>query len=293
MKKIEVIQEKTVKSKSKKKPNKKEKAKLLPALGAPRNNVPVSAFQSADLLIQKFIESGVEVDKLEKLLKIKGDFEDKENKKIFQQKFAQMQSELPIIKKTKEVKNNAGTLMYSYAPLEQIVKQVGPTLKNHGFSFRWSEGLTEKDGFKRIYCTIMASGHEQKSFIDIPIMQATKTTNSAQQSGSSTSYGKRYSFCGALGIMIDDDDDDGRGAGQQGAAKAQAEPSEAKPDTLKIKLKEAIVSVTQKYKMLTKNTRPNEALQQWISQVQTHSLNEVLGMSQKLDQLIKKYGGTK
>jgi hypothetical protein len=172
-----------------------------------QNLQPLSASQSADLIISNLAGKDVDTEKLEKLLEIKSKFEAEENRKEYQIAFAELQADLPVIQKTKEVHTKAGNLMYKYAPLEKILEQIKPVLKTHGFSYSWSEDLSNKDGYKRIYCHIMARGHTETNFVDVPIQKATDYVNAVQQAGSSSTYGKRYSLCNALGISVDEDYD--------------------------------------------------------------------------------------
>lgn len=174
--------------------------------------VPMSTFASADMLLQQLAGKDVDVDKMEKILALKGKYEAEENKKKYQREFSKLQSSLPVIQKTKSVKTRSGDIAYKYAPLEKIIEQIKPVMREFGFSYRWSEGISESDSCKRIWCHIMAHGHEEKSFVDIPTLDTNQLTNKAQMAGSASTYGKRYSLIGALGIMADEDDD-GRGAG--------------------------------------------------------------------------------
>lgn len=244
------------------------------------NKTPMSTFHSADLLISQLAGKDVDVEKMEKLLALKGKYEAEENKKLFQIKFCKLQYELPVIKKTKSVDNK-----YKYAPLEEIVKQIKPFLREHGFSYRWSEGISENKECKRIICHIMSNGHEETSYVDIPMIMSPvtrdgkKIINDAQVAGSMSTYGKRYSLIGALGIMADEDDD-GRGVGK---VKDITPPKDENPKISKAK---AIASVQKKYKELCKYSNPNDALKEFLAQIELKELQEIIGMSQKLDQLM-------
>ncbi len=193
---------------------------------------PLSTFETADIILQGLTGKDVDLDKLEKLLEIKGKYEAEENKKIFQVKFAEMQAELPIIKKTNTVKDNSGNTAYKYAPLEKIIEQIKDVLKKHKFSYRWTETASDKENHRKVNCHIMGWGHEQITSIDIPIPDVNKLTNKTQMAGSAMTYGKRYSLIGALGIIADEDDD-GRGAGsvpEKKQAKPRAKKIEQHPE---------------------------------------------------------------
>lgn len=167
----------------------------------------VSTFHSASLIIEKCLERDFDIEKLEKLLEIKGKFEAEESRKLFQKKFVEMQSELPEIPKTKQVMTSSGKIAYSYAPLDAIVKTIKPTLRKFQFSYSWSEGSADKSELRRIYCHIHGYGHTETNFVDFPPPATNNLTNLAQTYGMASTYGKRYSLCEALGIITEDDTD--------------------------------------------------------------------------------------
>ena len=127
--------------------------------------------------------------------------------KMFDEHFAAMQAELPIIMKDRSAKDKNGKQTYAYATLENVLEKCAPIISKHGFSYSWrNESIAEKS--TRVWCAIAGYGHKRESYFDIPIMAESSWTNAIQQMGSSTSYGKRYSLCNALGIIIKDEDDD-------------------------------------------------------------------------------------
>lgn len=197
----------------KKKPTKKEPKEI------------VVSDNGVNPLIQMAIKSKAGVEELKELMKMKYEDDDREAKKEFHKHFCLMQSELPPIKKEKKVVINGRTI-YAYAPLETIVSQIKPLLKEYGFSYHWSEDSVNENT-KRITCHITGHGHSESSHVDIPIMPASKMTNNIQQAGSASTYGKRYSLSGILGIMVDDDDD-GRSAGIK--KKANTDKNEGSKD---------------------------------------------------------------
>jgi hypothetical protein len=83
-----------------------------------------------DLMIEKAIESKAAVENLERLLNLKYEYEKRENEKAFHAAFCEMQGEFPTIKKGHSVKNDAGKVVYKYAALEDILRQIQPVLKN-------------------------------------------------------------------------------------------------------------------------------------------------------------------
>lgn len=194
--------------------NKKSTGKKSTALKKiPKNKKQKKSIQKltdVNSLIATAVKSKASMEAIKELVKMKYENEDREAKKLFHLKFCQMQSEFPVIVKRKEVRNYQKELLYKYAPLEDIIKQILPVMKLHGFSYHWSEEFI-KDNQKRIICHINGHGHSENAYTDLPIMSGSKLINQAQQSGSTSTYGKRYSLIGILGIMADEDDD-GRGS---------------------------------------------------------------------------------
>jgi len=182
---------------------KQAKKKTLTSISKiPKANIEATGINE---LIQTALKNKSGVEQLKELMKMKYEYEEREASKIFHQKFCDMQSELPVIPKTKSVKVN-GQLIYKYAPLETIVEAIKPCLKRYGFSYHWTESF-DKEGMKKITCHITGHGHTESASIDLPIMSASKMTNNIQQAGSTSTYGKRYSLSGILGIMVDEDND--------------------------------------------------------------------------------------
>jgi prolyl oligopeptidase PreP (S9A serine peptidase family) len=120
-----------------------------------------------------------------------------------------MQAEYVPVARTREVWNKPhDRILYRFAPLEDILKVYSPIISRHGFSYRWQEETLEGNNTKRVWCIVSGYGHEEKTYVDIPIMPGNDFTNSVQQRGVSTSYGKRYSFANTFGIIFAGDDDE-------------------------------------------------------------------------------------
>lgn len=166
------------------------------------------AISEADALLRLALEKDLDVDKLEKLIELKNRQEERQAKQEFDFHFAEMQKDLQPIIKDSAVEDASGRIMYKYAQLGNIQKEAGNVLFKHGFSYRWEEERLEVDPpEKRITCIISGWGYEKRTYTDMPIQPATKATNNSQQRGVATTYGKRYSFCSAVGIVLEEDDD--------------------------------------------------------------------------------------
>lgn len=155
-------------------------------------------------------------------------------REAFFDSFAAFQAECPIIKKTKWVKSSGGSNLYAYAPLEQIIKQAGPFISKHGFSYTIKPSIESGDDahpLGRIVanCRVQHSaGHAEESVFMIDVREATNFTNSAQQAGVALTYAKRYALCAAFGIVTAEEDTDGF-ISPEDARKARQPVSQPKP----------------------------------------------------------------
>lgn len=159
-------------------------------------------------LMEKVLEGG-NIEVLERFISLREKEEARQARLAFDVHFAEMQKLFPAVQRKGEVKNKDKTkVLYKFCPLEDILKEYAPIISDHGFSFRWTEETLEGAKEKRIYCIVSGWGHEERGYVDIPIQAGNDFTNAIQQRGVSTSYGKRYSFINAFGVIIEDEDDD-------------------------------------------------------------------------------------
>jgi hypothetical protein len=135
--------------------------------------------------------------------------EAREAQKAFDKALAAFQGEAPQIRKSKKADR------YYYAPLEEILKKIQPTLTKHGLSVRFDTKMAE--GMITAYCTVAhEAGHKETSEFTCPIDKENKTKiNVSQQAGSANSYAKRYALGNALNLSYCDEDDDGQAAGTE------------------------------------------------------------------------------
>lgn len=162
-------------------------------------------------LIAKALEHGVQVDVLERLLSMRQDLVRERARNAYFSALSKFQSECPVIQKRKEVKNKDGSVRYAYAPLDDIVAQAGPHLKNNGFSWSYrTENI--QDGITVVCDTHHEMGHGESSPVTIPI-EKEAFMNDAQKSASAITFASRYAFRNAFGILTGDTDDDGNAMG--------------------------------------------------------------------------------
>lgn len=168
--------------------------------------IPQTSMTSQELI--SYALTNDKLDALDKLIAMKNAEEDRANRKDFALHFSEMQREFPPVFRDGEVKGKDGARKYTYISLDAILKVYAPIIARHGFGFRWTEEEIKEGREKRIWCIVSGYGHEEKTYVDIPVMGATDFTNAIQQRGSATSYGKRYSFMNLFGVIVADEDDD-------------------------------------------------------------------------------------
>lgn len=169
--------------------------------------LPANASTPMDL-IQIAIQSESGIDTLERMMAMQEKWEARQAEKDFNDAMAELQSEMPTIKKKKKGHNCL------YAPLEDIIAQVGHLIHKHGFSYRFETQALE--GAIQITCVVKhRNGHSERTTMDGPY-DTSGGKNSIQSAGSSFTYLKRYTFQGAFGIATADEDMDGRIASMHG-----------------------------------------------------------------------------
>lgn len=158
--------------------------------------------QSSQLL-QLAIDKDLDVDKLERLIQMKREEDEREAKQLFYQNFAKMQAEFTPVGRSKEGYG------YKYAPLELLQTHYNPTIAEHGFGYDWREDALP-DGGKRTILCITGYGYAKENYFDTPPIEGTNQMNPIQVAGAMSTYGRRYTFIAGFGIIIEDEDQDGK-----------------------------------------------------------------------------------
>jgi hypothetical protein len=184
------------------------------------------AIRDDDALLSLAITKGVDTDTLEKLIAMRNTEIDRRAKGDFDREFALMQADFVPVGKTNEAQDKDGNRLYRYCPIEVILAMAAPIIARHGFAYSWEEeALANKE--KRIWCIISGYGHERRGYVDIPFMEpTTRATNAVQMRGSATTYGKRYSFLNATGIIVGGEDNDALSNSAPGTVKTEIIPDE-------------------------------------------------------------------
>jgi hypothetical protein len=168
----------------------------------------------ATTLISQAIDKNVPVETMEKLLSMRRELRAEKAKEAYDQAMSSFQADCPTIEKRKQGYN------YKYAPLESIVEQVKELLSKNGFSYTFD--TDEVENAMVVYCKVKhIAGHMEVSKAQIARETTTKM-NASQQSGAAMTYGKRYAFCNAFGILTGDEDTDARATQPEKSFYAQA-----------------------------------------------------------------------
>lgn len=123
--------------------------------------------------------------------------------------------EMPRITKSKKVmydidKNNKAAGQqeaFKYAPLEDIDAVVKPLLKKHKLRDSYTTRMREGGGAIVVGKLTHVNGHSEEC--ELPLaLDTSGGKNNIQGMGSTFAYGRRYTLCGLLAIVVIGDDDD-------------------------------------------------------------------------------------
>ncbi|UEP31581.1 ERF family protein [Burkholderia sp. B21-007] len=160
----------------------------------------------ADLL-RIAIESGADLDRLERLMSLQDRWEAKQAKQAYDVAFAAFKAEAVVILKGKDVSD--GPLKgKKYAELHDVVNAVTPALSKHGLSSSWKLTRDEKD-WMEITCYLRhVNGHEESVSMGGP-PDSGGAKNAIQARASTKTYLERYTLKAITGLSEQNDDKDG------------------------------------------------------------------------------------
>ena len=157
------------------------------------------------VLIAALIDPRVEPAKLREILSIKRDIEKDEAERIYNECFALMQDELPVIAKDAQIEVK-GQVRSKYARYETIAKAVRPILRKYGFSTRFNSHIEGKT-VKVIGTIKHDAGHFEITEITLPLDES-EFRNVVQNYGATMTFCRRYALCFALDIIVEGQDKD-------------------------------------------------------------------------------------
>lgn len=174
--------------------------------------------------MQAMIDKGVtqeNVGAFRELVLLSEHMEDRNSERAFATAFVALQSDLKAVKATRPVPNNDGTTRYMFAPYEELMRQVGPILQQHGFTVSFSNDF--KEGRLIEICTLQHTGGAKRvNSFAVRIGSGPPKATETQADGAAATYAKRFALCDALNIVVERLDDDARAEGSP-ITEAQAE----------------------------------------------------------------------
>lgn len=160
-------------------------------------------------MIQSVIERGVtseNVAALRELVALKRDMDADNAAKEFATAFANLQGETLRVQATRGVPGRDGTIRFKFAPFEEIMREVGPKLKAHGFTVTFSTDFAE--GRLVMSCTLLhIGGHSKTNKFAVRVGSGPPNASECQADGAANTYAKRFALCNALNITCDHDTD--------------------------------------------------------------------------------------
>lgn len=182
----------------------------------------ISAVPDVSALLARAIDRGITPDGLEKLLALKERIDARNAESDAIHALAELQGELPPVKKTRTVPDKNGNAKYHYAALEDVLAHLRPFMSKYGLTVRFNSSL-ENESFggpgqtlirvyQRAECIVThASGHSWSAYHRAPLdPNAPGNPSQGQIGAAAETYAKRRALMNAFGLATEDEDDDCR-----------------------------------------------------------------------------------
>ena len=180
-------------------------------------------------LISKAIEQNISADTMERLLAVRRELKAEFAKEQFFIALANFQKECPTIKKEKPGgETKSGVVAYYYSPIEKLVEPTKESIADNGFSYILRSKTTEK-GVIASCIVNHYLGHTEITDVEVPLGTRTGVMSAPQVVAAAITFGTRYAFKNAFGIMTGDDDNDGQTNNMKGAEVKTPEPPKTPP----------------------------------------------------------------
>jgi len=159
-------------------------------------------------LIQMALNSGADLDKMEKLLAMKERWERNEARKAYHKAMADLEKDRKVGYTTQK-----GVVGYSHASLYNVVDKITKALSEHGLSASWQ--TTQHEDKIMVSCRITHQlGHSEETSLSAPA-DTSGSKNPIQSIGSTITYLERYTLLAATGLATYGDDTDGQLEGEK------------------------------------------------------------------------------
>ena len=202
-----------------------------PALPAQRPTTALASATPGDLL-RIALESGADLDRLERLMKMQQEWEAQQARKAYVAAIATFKKNPPKILKDKRVlfTSQKGTTDYMHATLGGVTQPIIEGLAAVGISHRWD--VQQPDGgMIQVTCILTHDAGHSESVTMRAGRDDTGGKNNIQQVASTITYLERYTLLSITGLATHDmPDDDGAGS----------EPPAEKPATRTDKIVQSV-----------------------------------------------------
>jgi len=148
--------------------------------------------------------------RLREFLEIGERLEARQAKAMYNEAFADLKRELPVIDKRGVVLNKAGKVQFKYARYDDLHRAISPLLLKFGFSTSFD---FEEPDAGRLTCVLHLrhrGGHQEDFRWTLPAMGQNQFVSNLQNAAAARSFGKRCVLIDALDILTEDSDSDGR-----------------------------------------------------------------------------------
>lgn len=185
------------------------------AVASPQNptDLLLNAFARAVQTNTDAATMKVQMEMLEKLLA-------KRNKEQFDAAMTRFKKAIPPVLKLKKVEG-----LYSYAPLESVVRQVRQSLEAEGFTWDFDQEPAPA-GFMTGVCTAKNCGHCERRAVTLPVCPGNRASNATKDACGTLTTAQRRAFQNAFGIVVEGEDNDGGKLPQHGPSN-KPEPVDA------------------------------------------------------------------
>lgn len=168
----------------------------------------VAANHNPMSLLAKAIDSGMDVEKLGRLMDLAERWQANQAAVALKAALAGFSRDCPPVEK-KRTADAGGKFGYQFASYDDVNRVAKPHMATHGLSISYD---TESPVVGKVKVTARVShegGGSMTTTLEVPI--PVMSVNDTQRFGAAVSYAKRFAMCAALNIVVTDEDVDGAG----------------------------------------------------------------------------------
>jgi hypothetical protein len=177
-------------------------------MDAPHHSPATNVLQ---IIERAALNPNIDIDKMQRLLDMHQQMQDREARKQFDEAMAAAQAEMPVVLRNKYNEQTRSR----YANFEAIAQAISPVVTRHGFSLSFGTDASPMAGHYRITCELShRGGHSKHYHADIPAdatgMKGNANKTATHAFGSTMSYGRRYLELLIFNVATGDDNDGNR-----------------------------------------------------------------------------------